>query len=232
MASYVKDTELRLGLSGSDALATRGSKRSLPEDDAAGDDSSCRNGGSGSAAKAQVVGWSPIRTYRKNSFHAMKVESEASGMFVKVGIDGAPYLRKIDLKVYKGYKELREGLDDMFNCFSQGELSRKEGCNGSKFAITVEEEMSRDVDCGITMPSLPSELCTCSFFVEMAHQRLAEEAAPVACGASGAGAGCLRRRWCRRLVEEAALVACGGTTRASVPAPQRDCGRLRRLWRT
>ncbi|KAG6489440.1 hypothetical protein ZIOFF_050709 [Zingiber officinale] len=109
----------------------------------------------------------------------MKVELEASGLFVKVSMDGAPYLRKIDLKVYKGYKELREGLDGMFNCFSQGELSRKEGCNGSEFAITVEEEMSRDVDRDITMPSLPSELCTCSFFVEMVHQRLAEEATPV-----------------------------------------------------
>ncbi|XP_042463345.1 uncharacterized protein LOC122046627 [Zingiber officinale] len=82
----------------------------------------------------------------------------------------------------------------MFNCFSQGELSRKEGCNGSEFAITVEEEMSRDVDRVITMPSLPSELCTCSFFVEMAHQRLAEEAAPVPVACGGGGAGGLRRR--------------------------------------
>ncbi|KAG6520644.1 hypothetical protein ZIOFF_017703 [Zingiber officinale] len=123
----------------------------------------------------------------------MKVESEASGLFVKVSMDGPPYLRKIDLKVYKGYKELREGLDGMFNCFSQGELSRKEGCNGSEFAITVEEEMSRDVDRDITMPSLPSKLCTCSFFMEMAHQRLAEEATPVPVACGGGSAGCLRR---------------------------------------
>lgn len=33
-ASYVKDTELRLGLPGTHApVATRGSKRALPEDD-------------------------------------------------------------------------------------------------------------------------------------------------------------------------------------------------------
>ncbi|XP_074572556.1 auxin-induced protein 22D-like [Curcuma longa] len=144
MESYVEDTELRLGLPGSDAPAARGSKRSLPGIDAAEDDSGCGNGGSGSAAKAQVVGWPPIRTYRKNSFQAMKVEAkvepEASGLFVKVRMDGAPYLRKIDLKVYKGYKELREGLDGMFNCFSQGELSRKEGCNGSEYAITYEDK--------------------------------------------------------------------------------------------
>ncbi|KAG6506082.1 hypothetical protein ZIOFF_031397 [Zingiber officinale] len=158
MASYVEDTELRLGLPGSDALATRGSKRSLPEDDAAGDDSSCRNGGSGSAAKAQVVGWPPIRTYRKNSFQAMKVESEASGLFVKVSMDGAPYLRKIDLKVYKGYKELREGLDGMFNCFSQGDLSRKEACNGSEFAITYED---KDGDL-MLVGDVPWEMFICS----------------------------------------------------------------------
>lgn len=40
---------------------------------------------------------------------------------MKVSMDGAPYLRKIDLKVYKGYKELREALDKMFKCFSLGE---------------------------------------------------------------------------------------------------------------
>ncbi|XP_042460808.1 auxin-induced protein 22D-like [Zingiber officinale] len=145
MASYVEDTELRLGLPGSDAPASRGSKRSLPENSSAGDESCCRNDGSASAAKAQVVGWPPIGTYRKNNFQAMKeetmmVEPEASGLYVKVSMDGAPYLRKIDLKVYKGYQELKEALDSMFKCFSQGELSRKEGCNGSEYAIAYQDK--------------------------------------------------------------------------------------------
>ena len=29
-------------------------------------------------------------------------------------MDGAPYLRKIDLKVYKGYPELLKALEEMF----------------------------------------------------------------------------------------------------------------------
>lgn len=63
--------------------------------------------------RAQVVGWPPIRSYRKNSFAQQKKEHE-SGIYVKVSMDGAPYLRKIDLKVYKGYHELLKGLETMF----------------------------------------------------------------------------------------------------------------------
>lgn len=36
------------------------------------------------------------------------------GFFVKVSMDGAPYLRKIDLGLYKGYPELLKALEDMF----------------------------------------------------------------------------------------------------------------------
>ena len=78
--------------------------------------------------RAQVVGWPPIRSYRKNSLHARKVEGEAAGLYVKVSMDGAPYLRKIDRKVYKGYKELREALDDMFKCFSLGKETCRPTC--------------------------------------------------------------------------------------------------------
>lgn len=35
-------------------------------------------------------------------------------MYVKVSMDGAPYLRKIDLKVYKSYPELLNALENMF----------------------------------------------------------------------------------------------------------------------
>lgn len=34
-------------------------------------------------------------------------------MYVKVSMDGAPYLRKIDMRVYKGYPELLKALGDM-----------------------------------------------------------------------------------------------------------------------
>lgn len=82
-----------------------------------------------------MVGWPPIRSYRKNSIQAMRADEaeEAAGLFVKVSMDGAPYLRKIDLKMYKGYKELRQALEDLFKCF---EASKK----GSDYAITYEDK--------------------------------------------------------------------------------------------
>jgi len=79
--------------------------------------------------RAQVVGWPPVRSYRKNCFQAKKMEAEifikkkmeaeTAGVYVKVSMDGAPYLRKFDLKVYKGYPELLKALEDMFK-FSVG----------------------------------------------------------------------------------------------------------------
>ncbi|KAF8642995.1 hypothetical protein HU200_067017 [Digitaria exilis] len=69
--------------------------------------------------RAQVVGWPPVRAYRKNTFQAAAVAAkkkaeQQGGLYVKVSMDGAPYLRKVDLKMYKGYRELREALDALF----------------------------------------------------------------------------------------------------------------------
>ncbi|PPS19722.1 hypothetical protein GOBAR_AA00849 [Gossypium barbadense] len=89
--------------------------------------------------RAQVVGWPPIRSYRKNSLQTKKTEAETSGMYVKVSMDGAPYLRKIDLKVYKGYPELFKALEDMFK-FKVGKYSEREGYNGSEFVPTYEDK--------------------------------------------------------------------------------------------
>ncbi|URE02939.1 Auxin-induced protein 22D [Musa troglodytarum] len=86
---------------------TRGSKRALPEEE---------EEKSHGKSMAPVVGWPPIQSYRKNSFQARKAEAEAAGSYVKASMDGAPYLRKIDLRVYRGYKELREALAGMFRC--------------------------------------------------------------------------------------------------------------------
>ncbi|XP_074592461.1 auxin-induced protein 22D-like [Curcuma longa] len=43
-----------------------------------------------------------------------EMEADATWLFVNVSMDEALYLRKIDLKIYMGYKELREALDSMF----------------------------------------------------------------------------------------------------------------------
>lgn len=74
-----------------------------------------------------MIGWPPIRANRKNSFQGRRTETEGlaggGGIYVKVSMDGAPYLRKIDLKVYETYEELREALKDMFKCFTSGKGS-------------------------------------------------------------------------------------------------------------
>ena len=57
-----------------------------------------------------------MRSYRKNCLQQNKSEADGSGMYVKVSMDGAPYLRKIDLKVYQSYLDLLKGLENMFKC--------------------------------------------------------------------------------------------------------------------
>ncbi|KAM6545596.1 hypothetical protein CsatB_026332 [Cannabis sativa] len=95
-------------------------------------------------AKAQVVGWPPVRSYRKNIMaqKSSTVQQEksdhqktsisgggggtaapnnsGSGAFVKVCMDGAPYLRKVDLKMYESYQELSDALAKMFSSFTMG----------------------------------------------------------------------------------------------------------------
>ncbi|KAF8394338.1 hypothetical protein HHK36_020546 [Tetracentron sinense] len=137
----LKATELRLGLPGTDEYekqtppSVRSNKRSLPdiiEESDTGDREA-------PVTKAQVVGWPPIRSYRKNSFQPKKIEAEATGIYVKVSMDGAPYLRKIDLKVYKGYPELLKALENMFK-FTIGEYSDREGYTRSEYALTYEDK--------------------------------------------------------------------------------------------
>lgn len=87
-------------------------------------------------AKAQVVGWPPVRSFRKNIMAVQKSgsdEAEKGGSsgngngaatsgaaFVKVSMDGAPYLRKVDLKLYKSYQDLSDALAKMFSSFTIG----------------------------------------------------------------------------------------------------------------
>ncbi|KAF9605948.1 hypothetical protein IFM89_021274 [Coptis chinensis] len=149
----LKATELRLGLPGVEDFEkqktpiVRNNKRALVE---TGDDCGSNNNSDISdardrdletapAAKKQVVGWPPVRSYRKNSFQSKKTEVETSGMYVKVSMDGAPYLRKIDLKIYKGYPELLKALMAMFK-FTIGQYSESEGYNGSEYVPTYEDK--------------------------------------------------------------------------------------------
>ncbi|KAL1558843.1 auxin-responsive protein IAA16-like [Salvia divinorum] len=80
-------------------------------------------------AKAQVVGWPPVRSFRKNT---LAVQSAAAAAFIKVSLDGAPYLRKVDLKMYNSYQQLSEALGKMFSSSTIGDCGVKELMSESK----------------------------------------------------------------------------------------------------
>ncbi|XP_057772970.1 auxin-induced protein 22C-like [Salvia miltiorrhiza] len=94
------ETELRLGLPG----ATVKDKKRLFAD-----------------ISAPVVGWPPVCSYRRRNVGIK--------MYVKVSVDGAPFLRKIDLSNHKCYSHLVMALEQLFGCFGIGEaLKDAENC--------------------------------------------------------------------------------------------------------
>ncbi|XP_022751149.1 auxin-responsive protein IAA9-like isoform X2 [Durio zibethinus] len=119
------------------------------------------NNNSAPAAKAQVVGWPPIRSFRtKTLANSSKNNDEVDGkpgpgaLFVKVSMDGAPYLRKVDLRTYSTYGELSSALEKMFSCFTLGqfgshgapgkellsESTLKDLLHGSEYVLTYEDK--------------------------------------------------------------------------------------------
>ncbi|KAJ0253466.1 Auxin-responsive protein IAA5 [Hirschfeldia incana] len=100
-------TKLRLGLPGDINLSDEsitGKKRVSSEVES---DLKCEP-----AIKSQVVGWPPVCSFRrKNSFEGTRTS------YVKVSVDGAAFLRKIDLDMYKCYQDLASTLQILFGCF-------------------------------------------------------------------------------------------------------------------
>ncbi|XVE62808.1 hypothetical protein DITRI_Ditri06bG0149700 [Diplodiscus trichospermus] len=118
-------------------------------------------------AKAQVVGWPPVRSFRKNIVAVQKNSSDegekacssstaatatTAVAFIKVSMDGAPYLRKVDLKLYKSYQELSDALGKMFSSFTIGNYGSQgmkdfmneskliDLLNGSEYVPTYEDK--------------------------------------------------------------------------------------------
>jgi auxin-responsive protein IAA len=178
-ADDLKGTELRLGLPGSESpgrrvataagatlelLPAKGAKRGFSDE--APPPPSAAAAGKGKkvadeeedkkvtatpqpAAKAQVVGWPPIRSYRKNTMatnqlKSSKEDAEAKQgqgfLYVKVSMDGAPYLRKIDLKTYKNYKDLSTALEKMFIGFTTGKGGLSESRTDGEYVLTFEDK--------------------------------------------------------------------------------------------
>ncbi|XP_066399800.1 auxin-responsive protein IAA26-like [Miscanthus floridulus] len=77
------------------------------------------------------------RRARKNGQHQQP--SSSSGMmqaFVKVSMDGTPYLRKVDVAAYDDYGELVEALNELFCCCSIGLM---DGYGDWEHAVVYED---------------------------------------------------------------------------------------------
>ncbi|KAG8062549.1 hypothetical protein GUJ93_ZPchr0003g17160 [Zizania palustris] len=166
-------TELRLGLPGGGAeleAATKAGKRGFEDTidlklklPTAGMDEAASKPEAEKppAPKAQAVGWPPVRSYRRNIMTVQpgksKQEEEAekqkaaangggnSSALVKVSMDGAPYLRKVDLKMYSSYKDLSMALHKMFGTFTatgnnMNECNIVDPVNGSDAVTTYEDK--------------------------------------------------------------------------------------------
>nr|AFK49596.1 unknown [Medicago truncatula] len=113
------------------------------------------------SSKAQVVGWPPIRSFRKNSMVSQPQKNDADAeaksecLYVKVSMEGAPYLRKVDLNGFSSYRELSSALEKMFSCFtisqcgSYGVSCREKNLSesrlvdllhGSEYVLTYEDK--------------------------------------------------------------------------------------------
>lgn len=118
MATEMEITELRLGLPG--GIMEKNEKKRVYSEMTTSDRNSssnvnvnvkCQN-------KNEVVGWPPVCAYRrKNSFNGREGSNK---MYVKVSMDGAPFLRKVDLSTHKGYDELVMALEKLFDCYGIG----------------------------------------------------------------------------------------------------------------
>ncbi|KAG8489997.1 hypothetical protein CXB51_015956 [Gossypium anomalum] len=114
-------TELRLGLPGADSdsdhrcdvmIDKNEKKRAFSE---ISEDDVEEGNRKKTTIKNQVVGWPPVCSYRKkNSFSDKDGSAKASKMYVKVSMDGAPFLRKIDLGMHEGYSHLAKALEKLF----------------------------------------------------------------------------------------------------------------------
>ncbi|XP_042485575.1 auxin-responsive protein IAA1-like [Macadamia integrifolia] len=118
--SFSETVDLNLGSSSKDKLETNSSSNAkrLP------------------AGKAQVIGWPPVRSFRKNVLKSCR--------YVKVAVDGAPYLRKVDLELYSSYEQLLSGLEKMFTCFTIcnyiNERKLMDPVNGAEYVPTYEDK--------------------------------------------------------------------------------------------
>ncbi|KAK4482007.1 hypothetical protein RD792_012923 [Penstemon davidsonii] len=103
-------------------------------------------------APAPVVGWPPIRSFRKNlaSGSSSKsasdsqnaapkkvssqkpTENSPKGLFVKINMDGIPIGRKVDLKAYDSYEKLSVAVDELFRGLLAAQCDSSDKNEGGK----------------------------------------------------------------------------------------------------
>ncbi|XP_020228600.1 auxin-responsive protein IAA26 [Cajanus cajan] len=105
-------------------------------------------------APAPVVGWPPIRSFRKNLASSSNskpppessqhnevagkkpVDNYGKGLFVKINMDGVPIGRKVDLNAYDSYENLSSAVDELF----RGLLAAQRDSSAGGAHNKVEEE--------------------------------------------------------------------------------------------
>ncbi|KAK9054691.1 hypothetical protein SSX86_025770 [Deinandra increscens subsp. villosa] len=138
----INDTELTLGLPGESRKS--GAKRSfsviMTDLNLGGtdpSDSECSVVTKSPPSRKQLVGWPPVRFSRKNT-------TKSDCKYVKVAVDGAPYLRKVDLELYSGYQQFLCAFEDLFSCFAIRNVSREmklvDPANGVEYVPTYEDK--------------------------------------------------------------------------------------------
>ncbi|XP_010267139.1 PREDICTED: auxin-responsive protein IAA18-like isoform X2 [Nelumbo nucifera] len=84
-------------------------------------------------APSPVVGWPPVRSFRKNLANSSSSKPpppethkvlpaevttgkprDSKNLFVKINMDGVPIGRKVDLKAYDSYEKLSSAVDELF----------------------------------------------------------------------------------------------------------------------
>jgi auxin-responsive protein IAA len=76
--------------------------------------------------------------------------SETGCCYVKVSMDGAPYLRKVDLWTYSSYEDLSLGLEKMFSCFITGKSSPSKSSRGDGLGDSSSADALQDQEYVLT----------------------------------------------------------------------------------
>lgn len=119
-------------------------------------------------SNAPVVGWPPVRTYRKNTLQAVQsnrmtsaeMNTKSAGgptgagmeggeqmngnhsknaFFVKAKLDGVRICRKVDLQAYNSFEGLKSALQDMFQGFVS-DNAKLDLLHGSNYVVTHEDK--------------------------------------------------------------------------------------------